>query len=275
MNNIFIASDNLKLGKVIEVAGTSIRVELDGKLTELTRSVSGRVYPIGQISSIIKIHYGHRVLFAYVRMLRMKSDIETDLGKIRPQDDSRILEADLFGEGVWNNKKNIFSFNRGVKTYPLPQQEVYLTTKEELQKLFESAEQKEANDLDPMVDIGSYSSVDTAVCRANLNKLLGHHCAILGSTGSGKSATVSSIIHSILNKKIDKKTLTPRIIIIDPHGEYTTAFKDKAILYRAYDGEKKDGKVLQLPYWLMSGEEFRNEPLSQTKILSNSVDFFT
>ncbi len=71
----FRAINDLRIGKVIEVNGTSIRVELDPKLTDFTHSYNGRVYSIGQMASIVKIHFGRKILFAYVRLLRMNSEI--------------------------------------------------------------------------------------------------------------------------------------------------------------------------------------------------------
>ena len=127
MNMLFDPRSELRIGKVLEVNGNSLRIELDNKISELTRSIDGRVYPIGQMASIIKIHFGKKLLFAYVRMLRMRSDLLAEEGKapIEPGDDSRILEADLFGQGSWSNKTNKLLFSRGVETYPLPLQDAY------------------------------------------------------------------------------------------------------------------------------------------------------
>ena len=116
----FKSTEELRIGKILEVSGTSIRVELDGDLNDLTRTIKGRVYPIGQMASIVKIHFGKRILFAYVRMLRMRSDIVSEDGQppISPSDDSRVLEADLFGQGQWETTKSKLKFTRGVETYP-------------------------------------------------------------------------------------------------------------------------------------------------------------
>lgn len=272
---LFTIIPSLKIGRIIEVSGNSIRVELDINITELTRTVYGQVYSVGQIGSIIKILFGRKILFGYVRMLRMQSDILSEEGKanILPGDDKRILEADLFGQGTWSSKNAKLNFIRGIETYPLPLQDAFLCLNDELETIYLAAEGLAENSNDPMVSIGNYIGGNNAVCRANLDKLFGHHCAILGSTGSGKSATVASILHSVLSHKSDGKAISPRIVIIDPHGEYAKAFKDKAIVYRAYNEASTtsvDTEQLKLPYWLMSSDEFRSLVIGKTEFEATS-----
>lgn len=274
-NELFTIIPSLRIGRIIEVNGNSIRVELDINITELTRTVYGQVYSVGQIGSIIKILFGRKILFGYVRMLRMQSDILTEEGKmnILPGDDKRILEADLFGQGTWSSKNSRLDFIRGIETYPLPLQDAFLCLNDELEAIYLAAENLAENGNDPMVPIGNYIGGNNAVCRANVDKLFGHHCAILGSTGSGKSATVASILHSVLSHKSEGKAISPRIVIIDPHGEYAKAFNDKAIVYRAYNEastSSADTKQLKLPYWLMSSDEFRSLVIGKTEFEATS-----
>jgi len=284
MNMLFDPRPELRVGKILEVNGNSLRIELDNKISELTRSIDGQVYPIGQMASIIKIHFGKKLLFAYVRMLRMRSDLLAEEGKtpIEPGDDSRILEADLFGQGSWSSKTNKLRFSRGVETYPLPLQDAYLCLNEELENIYRGAEDiAEAQTISPMIPIGNYIGSNNAVCRANIDKLFGHHCAILGSTGSGKSGTVASIIHSVLDYQVNDKSLSPRIIMIDPHGEYAAAFngkdkdkdKDKAVVYKAYNEasvSNANTQQLKLPYWLMSSDELRSLIIGKTEFEATS-----
>lgn len=263
----------LKIGSITEVSGSSIRIEIDKDITELKRTYNGRVYPIGQFASVIKLHYGRRVLVAYVRRLRMQSEIMFEEGIDVPTnfEDSRVIEADLFGEGIWNSNKQKFSFSRGVSDYPIPGQSVYLTTQDELSEIYRGGEAEVFNNFSTAIEIGTYVGSGGTKCFADFDKLLGLHSAILGSTGAGKSGTVAALIHSILdhepNEGDDK--LKPSIIIIDPHGEYAKAFKNKSVVYKAYDEliEDEEGHVkqLQLPYWTFSGEEFRDLVIGKTE----------
>ena len=55
--------ENLAIGKVIEVDGLHVVAELDADLTELSRVYAGEVYAIGQFGSIIRIHFGRRIIY--------------------------------------------------------------------------------------------------------------------------------------------------------------------------------------------------------------------
>ena len=268
----FAIVPELRIGSIVEVAGTAIRVDLDGDIAELTRVYGGHVYPIGQIASVIKIHYGRRVLVAYVRLLRMRSELARAEGLPMPppSEDSRLIEADLFGEAIWHESTGKLDFHRGVRHYPLPGQAVHLTTQEELRKIFEGAEARALEDLNPMVPIGSYVGAEGTTCFANLDRLFGMHCAVMGSTGAGKSGTVAAIVHAVLrHTPKDSVTLRPRILVIDPHGEYARAFGSRGVVYRAYNILTADPdaprKELRLPYWLMTGEEFRDLVIGKTE----------
>jgi hypothetical protein len=272
--SLFEVIPEIRIGSIVEVAGSEIKVELDGSIAELTRTYGGRVYPIGQFASIVKIHFGRRILLAYVKLLRMRSEMarEQGLPAPPPSEDSRILQADLFGEATWDEKKGTLDFQRGVRNYPLPGQAVHLTTQQELRKIYEGAEYVAAGECDPMVPLGFYVGAKGTTCYANVDKLFGLHCAVLGSTGAGKSGTVAAIIHSLLEHKAKsdaKSPLRPRVIVIDPHGEYAAAFGHRAIVFRAYNilaaEDAKEKQQLRLPYWMMAGNEIRDLIIAKTE----------
>lgn len=270
MNTFDLISD-LKIGHIVEVSGTTIRVELSGDVTELTRTYEGRVYPIGQIGSIVKVHFGRRLVFGFVTLLRMRSEELIDITKpIPPDADQRLMEVELFAEGMWNGTDKKLRFVRGVTTYPLPRQSVHLLTREETTQIYSAAEgQQNYGEYSPLVPFAHYVGADNAVCRANVDKMLGMHCAVLGSTGSGKSGAVAALLHSMLDHTPELGAVChPRILIIDPHGEYGHAFKERAIVYRAYDplgNEETAGSPISLPYWLMSADEFRTLVIGKTE----------
>jgi len=263
---------NLEIGWVIEIDGTHIVAEISPDVTELTRVYGGVIYPIGQYGSIIKIHFGARLIFGYVGRLRMKSEYERERGLIPdPTPAARILEADLFGEGEWlhavEKNKWELSFDRGVTTFPLPQQKVYLTPHSELSHIY-------GGGTGPVLWLGEHVGSGGTPCYADMNEMLGKHTAVLGSTGSGKSGTVTTILHAILERGQDSgySKWNPRIVVLDPHNEYGQAFPDHRRL-------STDEGTLRLPYWLLDLDETVSlfigktefAATSQTNILKNGL----
>lgn len=234
---------NLAIGKIIEVDGSRIVAELASTITELSRIYAGEAYPIGQFGSILRIHFGRRLIYALVSRLRMKTEYEAERG-LAPQAsaDARVVEADLLGEGEWTRDSagNFnFEFQRGVATYPLPQQTVYLTPKSELRAIYQRV-------AGPALRIGEHVGSGGVPCFADMNELLGKHTAVLGSTGAGKSGAVAAIIHSILERGqgAGYSEWRPHVIILDPHNEYGRAFE-------GHNRLSTDEGTLSLPYWLL------------------------
>ena len=252
---------NLEIGAVIEIDGTHIIADLDPKITELTRVYGGIIYPIGQFGSIIKIHYGARLIFGYVGRLRMKSEYEREKG-LTPESNgsARIIETDLFGEGEWVFDKEEWrlDFERGVTTFPLPQQKVYLTPRAELGFIY-------GEGTGPVILLGEYVGAGGTPCYAEMNELLGKHTAILGSTGAGKSGTVAALLHAILDRGSDAghQNWHPQIVVLDPHNEYGAAFPDHVRLCT-------DENSLSLPYWLLNLQETVNLLIGKTEFVATS-----
>jgi DNA helicase HerA-like ATPase len=271
MSTVFQPVTDLLIGQVVEVSGTTLKVELSGDVMELTRTYEGRVYPIGQIGSVVKVHFGRRLVFGFVTLLRMRSqDEEVGEAPMPPDADQRLMEIELFAEGLWDQGQQRLRYRRGVSTYPLPRQGVYLLTRDEASELYAAAEgQRPDNGVDPLVPFATYVGADNARCRAHIDKMFGMHCAILGSTGSGKSGAVAAVLHAVLDHRgEDGKVCKPKIIVIDPHGEYGAAFGERGIVYRAYDpigAEDTQGQEVRLPYWLMTADEFRNLVIGKTE----------
>jgi DNA helicase HerA-like ATPase len=91
------------------------------------------------------------------------------------------------------------------------------------------------------------------------DKFFSKHIAVVGSTGSGKSCTVTKILHEVVgitlqaeNKHRDDKR-NSHIIIFDIHSEYEAAFSLKEEQNFTLNTLSVDN--LKLPYWLMNSEE--------------------
>jgi DNA helicase HerA-like ATPase len=88
---------------------------------------------------------------------------------------------------------------------------------------------------------------------------------VLGSTGAGKSAAVAAIIHSVLERGGKEGYLkwNPRIIVLDPHNEYGSAFPTSSRL-------STDNGTLLLPYWLLNFQELVALLIGKTEFVATS-----
>jgi hypothetical protein len=95
--------------------------------------------------------------------------------------------------------------------------------------------------------VGKRSMQGAGDAYLNLDKLLGRHVAIVGTTGSGKSSTVARIAQSIL-----ENYPLPRLIFFDIHNEYKNAFSEQW----ANKSNCIAWENFSLPYWFLDLDEF-------------------
>ena len=257
--------DNLVIGTIIEVDGTRIVADLHADIAELTRVYGGVVYPIGQFGSIVRIHCGRTLIYAYVGRLRMKVEYQREKGLLPDASaTARVVEADLFGEGEWGREPGApadgwrLRFERGVSTFPLPQQKVYLTPRTELKYVFGECE-------GAAIEIGEHVGSGGTPAYCDMNELFGKHTAVLGSTGAGKSGAVAAILHAALGrgKSMGYQEWNPRVVILDPHNEYGGAFPGHKRL------SSEEGSLL-LPYWLLNLQETISLLIGKTEFVATS-----
>jgi hypothetical protein len=219
-----VASQMPPIGQVVDIAGSGSQVRLDAAtLNSLSDHSDPSVAMSGQVGSQVKMVVGNAWLIANVRTMRA-----ADNGEI-------IANIDFLGEGSRDASGKMTHFRRGVTRYPIPGCQVMPVSTEDLRSVF-------AADDSAHVEIGTVYPTDDIRGALYVDPMLSKHFAVLGSTGTGKSTSVSLILHRICE-------LSPEghIVMIDPHGEYSAAFKDC--------GELVNVDNLQLPYWLLNFEE--------------------
>ena len=181
----------------------------------------------GQVGSQIKIRVGDGWLLANVRTQKRDG---------RNSDTGIICGIDFLGEGEEERLTGkLHSFRRGVTRYPIPGSFVYPATNEDLRQVY-------ASDNGAAIQIGTVFPTENIRAGLHIDAVLGKHFALLGSTGTGKSTAAALILH-----RICEAAPNGHIVMIDPHGEYASAFRTNGMLL--------DVTNLQMPYWLMNFEE--------------------
>jgi hypothetical protein len=212
------------IGKVLEIAGSGSQICIDAsELMKLQSHSDPAVTMSGQVGSQVKMIVGNNWLIANVRT--MKAD---ESGEV-------VAYVDFLGEGTRDAAGKVSNFRRGVTRYPVPGCQVHPVSTDDLRAIFAASDEAH-------VEIGTVYPTDDIRGALYVDPMLSKHFAILGSTGTGKSTSVALILH-----RISQLSPEGHIVMIDPHGEYSAAFKGCGELFNVDN--------LQLPYWLMNFEE--------------------
>ncbi len=158
------------------------------------------------------------------------------------------------------------TFSRGGNNIAIPPIGVKPASRDTIQKIYAQIKEQKC------FNFSSLSQDKEIHVPVDGDRFFNKHIAIVGSTGCGKSCSISTV----LRKAIEAKDVgydglnNSHIIIFDLHGEYTEAFPGANHL---------SVENLLLPYWLMNGEELEellietgeNQAYNQASLLRRIV----
>ncbi len=257
---------DFEIGRVVAVDTAQVSVELSKDLRGMSRTTYEGPHEVGRINSYIIIPVGARRLVAMVNrvVLVEEAEIRADRTMVTLPSARRIMKATLIGtiDGT--------KFQQGISLFPVLDSIAYLPSRQDLDSIFGPIKISKEESFDSKkpgfrVHIGESTVVPGRPIRINPDAFFGKHAAVLGSTGSGKSCTIASILQSI-REQPEVKRMT--CIILDTNGEYRAAFQRKKdngkweegtgptrCLYVPSDPRYKEER-LAIPYWFMNSEDF-------------------
>lgn len=257
------------LGSVSAVAGSSLTVELAPQVNSGLLIIGGKTHRVGQVGSFVRIPQGYNNLYGLIAETSESSSV--DQINDTHETDRRWIKIELVGETIGDE------FERGISQYPSINDEAHLVIESDLRKIYGGADSGQ-------IIVGTLSSSDSIKVSIDLDKLVTRHSAVLGSTGSGKSTSVSSLLRSIVT---DEHGVTSypaaRIVLIDIHGEYSAALGDIASVFSVIP--KNEETKLHIPYWCVSSEnliDFLCGPISEgnkslifDRIVEQKIEFIS
>lgn len=228
-----------RIGTVEDVSGSTVSGSIDGALSPGLVFVEGRGYRIGQPGSFVRIPVGYGNLFGIVSQVGASAIpeklVETaGLGK-------RWLRIQLIGE---RNSGQLFV--RGISQYPTIGDEIHLVTVDDMAILYGRP------DSPKYVPLGQVASAESVPALLDINLLVTRHSAVVGSTGSGKSTAVASILSAI---SASTRFKSSRVLLFDIHGEYAHAFGTQASVFKVAANSSRGEKNLFVPYWALEFDE--------------------
>src|SRR5437016_7427107 len=207
-------------GRVISVRGSLARVGL---------LASGQV-PVSEARATVGRFISIRCATA-TTIIAMITEVSCEN---QPSSDEYMATAsvDLLGEISGGDRPK---FQRGVTNYPTIGDAVDLVTAEDLRTVYAPSGSDQIN-------VGTLQQDRSVIAYVDVEEMLSKHFAVLGSTGVGKSTSVSLLLNEILKARPNL-----RIFLLDVHNEYGRCFGDRALVLNP--------RNLKLPFWLFNFEE--------------------
>ena len=239
--------DPTLIGTVQDVRGATVTVELISDTVTGLSFVNGEGYRIGQVGSFVRIPLGFVDLYGVV------SQVGAGAAPVREGDErpygNRWLTVQVVGEGQRGG-----TFERGVSQHPTIEDRVHIVTEDDLRAIYGPGE------LDDFVAVGHLASAATIPTLVDINKLVTRHSVVVGTTGVGKTTTVAGLLSSLSDKE---RYPSARIVVLDLHGEYWRALRDRSSVFRVSADEVKAEQALVVPFWALSFAEFSSLAFGQ------------
>lgn len=238
--DVEVRSESRAIGRIVSVTGSQAVVMLDNE-TDGPRGLRA------ELGAVLKIDTPACILLGLVSALSIPVPSQRE-----GEPEIRVAELELIGQLVKNDDGSIGAFLRGVSGYPSLGDAVDTATAEELRRAYLW------NDTQA-VSIGTLTQDRSIPAMVQVDELLGKHCAILGSTGTGKSCGVAVLLRAIM-----EQNQQAHMLLLDPHNEYAHCFGDAAEVITPDD--------LQLPFWLLTFEELIEVVLGDSSSKRHAVE---
>lgn len=171
-----------------------------------------------------------------IRTIGMLYRVEADDSAWNKDGENRIkIYMELVGE-IRTNENGKPSFNGGISEYPHLGAIAHRIRRADLAAVFENSDATAVN-------IGTLSQNGEIPALLSVDSMISRHFAVVGTTGVGKSSSVTLLMRKVIEQRPDV-----RILILDPHNEFSSAFPDKAVVITDAN--------LDLPFWAFKLEEF-------------------
>ncbi|EGQ8511882.1 ATP-binding protein [Vibrio parahaemolyticus] len=246
--------DSYTLGNIREVDTRKVTILVNsdkdlrkarvGQLVTVQLSGATECWLIGMIDKVIK---------AVVTQPLTLEVPEDGADEVDAFEDSVVntVKITLMGAARWDAIVQKYKFSRSLDHVPEIDSTCYVLKDAHLEEFMRVI--SECGDGEHSLELGSYKLNENARAYVDGNKLFQRHAALLGSTGSGKSWTVASILER------SSQLPSSNLVVFDLHGEYKELSYAKQLRIPGPDEvDTDDDSLLFLPYWLLNSEEIQS-----------------
>ena len=208
------------LGYVCEVTPQYVRIQVPTAKLLHTFYNNGQLYYGGMVGSFVVIEGVEYGFLGRLFELNLPQGEKTEITdqKIHTEntDFHPIAKIEILALFSVYQPKTI---TKTISRYPAIGAKVYSCSDEQIGAYISNFGIKPTDTDVPFAPIGKLTS-NNAICNISLNSLFGRHCAVLGTTGGGKSWTVAKLL------ELTSTFTNNKCILIDATGEYNSISDD-------------------------------------------------
>lgn len=233
-----------RIGSLLEVSATEAKINLTKAGTGEHTWILGTRLPVGEVNEFVFIDCGQLTILARVVKVWLES--------------GERLSVDGFDDSKPNNNpiglvQLLVSVDvetglnfKGIKQYPKLGAQVYAAHPKLVSMLAEGTIGVSTEYLQlPIAEMPHDSSVSIHVTP---EKLFARHCAVLGSTGGGKSFTMANLIENV-------HKLGGKILLLDATGEFANL--PCTSYYVGENPKANTNNKVTYPHWMFTDSDIR------------------
>lgn len=206
---------NKFIGYVCEVTPQYIRLQIPSAKLLRTFYFNGEIYLGGSVGSFVVVEGQEFGFLGRIFEINLPQGEKTEItDKSINEEETQfhpIAKIELLALFDIYNPKTIV---KTISRYPSVGAKVFSCSDEQIGSYISTFGIKKDDDNVPLAPLGKLTSNDVC-CHISLNSLFGRHCAVLGTTGGGKSWTVAKLL------ELASVYTSNKCILIDATGEYT------------------------------------------------------
>ncbi|KGQ45302.1 hypothetical protein JP28_01440 [Gallibacterium anatis] len=244
MNSWFSPYDiKRRVGSLIEISATEAKINLTRAGTGEQVWLLGNRIPIGEVDEFVFIDCGQDCILGRVIKVWLENGERLSVDSL---DDSYINNNPIGLVQLLVSVDTETGFNhKGIKQYPKLGAQIYSAHPKLVSLL---AEGKIDNSDDDMVlPIAEITGDSSVTINLTPEKLFSRHCAILGSTGGGKSYTMANLINNICHNG-------GKVLLLDATGEYANLPCES---YYVGEHPQATSHKVTYPHWLFTDSDIR------------------
>ena len=230
-----------RIGTVTQVLPDAVFVNLEAITQRTGRLLAGRPLRGGLVGDFVVVDCDSHALLGRILEVKLpekeRLDIEQQLG--HTPDPHPVAKLHLLGALQTATEKVI----SGIPQYPALGASVFAASAELVSHFASSFSLHDDPDVQPVtLNLGHVRDAVGTPVEIRADHLFGRHCAILGATGGGKSTTVARLLEQCL-----RGNLYPKIILIDPTGEYAPIAAGHTSLFLGSSKTPKGETLVRIP----------------------------